>query len=138
MLVKDWAKKKAHARKRIAKRNKDFKSNFEAQLAEKLKESSVEFCYEREPITYQRECKYTPDFFLNNGVILEAKGYFSSEDRSKHLLIRKQRPDLDIRFIFQKPNTRLSKKSKTTYAVWCEKHGFLWCTVDSMPLTWLI
>ena len=32
--------------------------------------------------------KYTPDFVLPNGIIIEAKGIFEREDRQKHLLIK--------------------------------------------------
>lgn len=79
---------------------------------------------------------YTPDFVLPNGVIIEAKGLFLARDRTKHLLIQKQYPELDIRFIFNNPNAKLSKKSKTTYAGWCEKHGFEYAK-GTIPDEWL-
>ena len=34
---------------------------------------------------------YKPDFVLNNGIIIEAKGWFRPRDRVKHLLIKDQR-----------------------------------------------
>tara|TARA_R110002095_G_scaffold124022_1_gene107773 strand:+ start:107 stop:295 length:189 start_codon:yes stop_codon:yes gene_type:complete len=58
------------------------------------------------------------------------------EDRQKHILIRKQRPDLDIRFVFDNPNARISKTSKTTYAAWCEKNGFLYAR-KTIPREWI-
>ena len=68
--------------------------------------------------------KYTPDFILPNGIIVEAKGIFDVADRQKHILVKKQYPDLEIRFVFSNPKTKLYKGSKTTYGMWCEKHGY--------------
>ena len=52
------------------------------------------------------------------------------------LAVKKQHPELDIRFIFQRNNT-LTKRSKTTYGDWCDKHGFLWCIYPNLPEDWL-
>jgi hypothetical protein len=79
---------------------------------------------------------YTPDFILPNGVILEAKGYFKPEDRRKMLAVKKQHPHLDIRLVFQQPLNTLTKTSKTTYAMWAEKNGFLWAPFHAIPLDW--
>ncbi len=67
---------------------------------------------------------YTPDFILNNGIIIETKGRFLTADRRKHLCIKKQHPKLDIRFVFTNSRSKLSKGAKSTYAEWCIKHGF--------------
>ena len=81
------------------------------------------------------EHRYTPDFVLSNGIIIEAKGIFEAKDRQKHLLIKQLYPHLDIRFVFQNVNNRISKGSKTTYAMWCRKHGFLYSS-KTIPLAW--
>ena len=60
-----------------------------------------------------------PDFFLPNGVIIEAKGFFKPSDRRKMLAVKEAHPELDIRFVFMRDNT-LSKSSKTTYSMWAE------------------
>ena len=80
---------------------------------------------------------YTPDILLGNGVIVEVKGYFDSLDRAKHLLIKEQHPDLDIRFVFQKSDKKISKTSNTTYANWCDKHGFMYAD-GLIPIDWLM
>jgi hypothetical protein len=83
---------------------------------------------------------YLPDFVLPNGIIIESKGQFSSQDRKKHLLIKASCPEVDIRFVFNNPNTKIGKKSKTTYGMWCEKHGFLYHKFhkdNPVPLEWL-
>ena len=78
---------------------------------------------------------YTPDFILRNGIIIEAKGIFDTADRQKHILIKQQYPHLDIRFIFSSPTHKLYKGSKTTYADWCKKHGFLYAA-KLIPAAW--
>lgn len=42
---------------------------------------------------------------------------------------------MDIRFVFQNPKNKLYKRSKTTYADWCDKHGFKWAT-KVIPSSW--
>jgi len=79
---------------------------------------------------------YTPDFVLPNGIIIESKGLFTSEDRRKHLLIKKQHPSLDIRFVFSNSRSKLRKGSKSTYASWCDTKGFLYYD-RIVPLPWL-
>ena len=78
---------------------------------------------------------YTPDFILPNGILIEAKGLFETADRKKHLLIKKQYPHLDIRFVFQNPKNTLYKGSKTTYSDWCKKYGYQYAT-KLIPAEW--
>ena len=42
---------------------------------------------------------------------------------------------LDIRFVFERADRKLSKVSKSTYATWCERNGFQYA-VKYMPLEW--
>lgn len=90
---------------------------------QELDRLGVGYVYEKERVPYHKLHHYTPDFFLANGVIVEYKGYFKSSDRSKHLLVKQEHPELDIRFVFERDLT-LSKKSSTRYSDWCKKHGF--------------
>ena len=115
----------------------DFKSGLELQIAKQLDGKGIAVEYETLKIKYQRKTStYTPDFELPSGIIIEGKGRFKSEDRSKHLLIKAQHPELDIRFVFSNSRTKLSKSSKTTYAAWCEKHGFQYAD-KLIPDSWL-
>ena len=85
----------------------------------------------------ERVARYTPDFPMHwNGVIVETKGRFLTADRQKHLLVKNDWPDLDIRFVFSNPNTRISKQSATTYADWCAKHGFQFAKMLT-PASWM-
>lgn len=116
-----------------------FRSGLEEAVAEDLTGQGIKFTFEELVIPYvkpERPAKYTPDFVLENGIIIETKGRFLTEDRQKHLLIQKQHPLLDIRFIFSNSRSKISKRSSTTYAMWCEKHGFLFADKE-VPEAWL-
>lgn len=78
---------------------------------------------------------YTPDFILPNGIVIETKGRFVSADRQKHKALKQQYPNLDIRFVFSNSRQRITKGSKTTYAAWCEKHGFEYAD-KLIPIEW--
>ena len=113
-----------------------YRSRLEEKLARWFEINGYKFEYETLRLNYTVSAVYTPDFILPNGVILEAKGYFKPEDRRKMLAVRKQHPELDIRLVFQAPYNTLTKTSKTTYAMWAEKHGFLWAPSHTIPLEW--
>ena len=115
----------------------DFRSGLEYRVAKELEDNGFTYEYEKIRIKYQRKpSTYTPDFELHNGIIIEGKGRFISSDRAKHLLIKEQRPELDIRFVFSNSSSKLYKGSKSTYASWCEKHGFLYAD-KLIPKDWL-
>lgn len=115
-----------------------YRSGLEKDTADYLKKLGVKYKYEERKIKWEdfKVRTYTPDFELPNGIIIETKGRFVAADRRKHLEIQKQYPDLDIRFVFSNPNAKLSKKSMTTYADWCDKHGFLW-SHKTIPMEWI-
>ena len=113
-----------------------FRSGLEERIAKTFDKENVTYLYESTAYEYTLVSKYTPDFFLESGVIIECKGVFKPSDRRKMLAIKHQHPDLDIRFIFQRNNT-LTKSSKTTYGDWCDKHGFPYCVYPDIPSDWL-
>tara|TARA_E500000305_G_scaffold40037_1_gene30597 strand:- start:515 stop:871 length:357 start_codon:yes stop_codon:yes gene_type:complete len=116
-----------------------FRSRLEEQISDLLTGLCIDHDYEAEKIPYTIEHTYTPDFFLpNKHLYLEAKGYWRPADRRKIKTIKEQNPDLDLRMVFQNPYNTISKKSKTTYAQWCERHGILWSSWHDIPLEWLI
>ena len=123
----------------LVRRNIRYRSGFEVRFANDLKDRGIPFEYEQHKITYVPRIRtYTPDFFIKEfGFFIETKGWFSTSDRVKHLLIREQHPELDIRFIFSNPNNRLDKNSMTTYGGWCERYGFLYGK-DRIPDEWMI
>ena len=50
--------------------------------------------------------------------------YFPADVNQMDAIIKRIFNDHGLRFVFSNSKTRISKKSKTTYAMWCEKHGF--------------
>lgn len=115
-----------------------YRSGLEESVADQLEKAGMPYYYETTKIEYDvRETrKYTPDFILPNGVIVETKGRFVAADRKKHLLIRAQHPFIDIRFVFSNSKQKISKGSKTTYADWCDKFGFKYAD-KQIPEDWL-
>ena len=129
------------------------RSGFEADVYIWLKEEEVDFGYEEEsfelwlPVPRGHKCAecgsrrivkravYTPDFFLDNGVVLETKGRFTALDRKKAVAMTEQYPDTDYRLVFQRDN-KLSKKSKTRYSEWAEKQGIPWHIGRRIPNDW--
>tara|TARA_R110002153_G_scaffold164571_2_gene317088 strand:- start:182 stop:592 length:411 start_codon:yes stop_codon:yes gene_type:complete len=124
--------------RRIKKIN-GYRSGFENTLGNQLKESKTKFTYETTVIPYikpETNHTYTVDFTLPNGILIEAKGRWVTEDRKKHMFIRDQHPELDIRFVFMNSRGKIRKGSKTTYADFCDKHGILWAD-KIIPTEWL-
>ncbi len=115
-----------------------YRSGLEKTVEEDLKQLNIDVKYESIKIEWEDLCyrKYAPDFLLPNGIIVETKGLFTAADRRKHLLVQKQHPELDIRFVFSSSKRRLSKVSKTTYAGWCEKYNFLYAD-KKIPEDWI-
>ena len=103
-----------------------FKSELEEKVSDLLCELGIDYEYEPTKVTYEIKHFYKPDFLLPNGIYLETKGYWPSEQRRKQLAVKEQNPDLDIRMVFQSPYNKISKKSKTTYAKYCERKGIPW------------
>ena len=103
-----------------------FRSGLEEALEAQLSRAGLPVVYEQLVIPWDlaRRCTYRPDFVLPNGIIIEGKGRFMTSDRQKHIYVKEQHPDLDIRFVFSRAASRISPKSNTTYAGWCTGKGF--------------
>jgi hypothetical protein len=120
-----------------------YRSKFEKTISDSLISEDISFTYEEDKIEYIKPKTthiYTPDFTIikKNGepMFIEVKGLFDADDRKKHLYIKQQHPDLDIRFIFQNSNNKITKKSKTSYSDWAIKNRFLWSN-KCIPVSWL-
>lgn len=109
-----------------AARKKGYRSGLELKIAQSLDEMGFKYGYEKLKIEWEDLAyrTYTPDFVLANNIIIETKGLFTSADRRKHVEIKKQHPELDIRFIFENSRRKLYKGAKNTYAKWCIQKGF--------------
>jgi len=117
-----------------------YRSSLEDYVIADLKFRNINFKYEATILQYVKPItkhRYTPDITLDNGILVEIKGYFTSSDRKKHLLVKEQYPDLDIRFVFGNSKNKLNKNSKTTYADWCEKNNIKYAD-KTIPRDWVI
>lgn len=129
-----------------------FRSGLEEKISKQLESLNVSYRYEAEALPFvqpEKNRKYTPDFFIydeedNLKLIIESKGRFTVADRQKMLWIKKQYPDSDIRMVFSNSKTKISKGSKTTYGMWCEKNGFIYADkliprewLDLLPTEWI-
>ena len=131
---------RSKSKTRTAAKTLGYKSGFEAKIAEQLNthKLTAKELYEKTVIKYiipARDSRYTVDWTLPNGILIESKGRWTTEDRKKHLLVKQQYPDLDIRIVFQSAKTKISKGSKTTYADFCVKHGIIWAE-KTIPDSW--
>jgi len=136
----------------MAKTNK-YRSKLEERVAKKLENKGIKFYYEPYSIPYTTEVKpahcakcghnvmlkqrhYTPDLVFPNGIIVEIKGKFTGEMRTKMLAVRNCNPDLDIRMLFQADNW-LTRKKATRYSDWCKRHGFTYHVGEDIPYDWI-
>ena len=104
-----------------------FKSGLEETISQQIESQGIKVEYETEKVPYiipASNHTYSPDFKLPNGIRIETKGRFVAADRKKHLLVKEQNPNIDIRFVFSNSKNKITKKSKTTYGDWCDKNGY--------------
>lgn len=125
-----------YARWNEVRRRTGYRSRFEADIAETLKGTGAVYESARLPYSVTLTATYKPDWLLpDQCIVLEAKGELDKADRDKMQLIMQQYPHLDIRFVLQTPNAKLTKT--VTQADWCEKTGFPWCRGPGIPDDWL-
>ena len=99
-----------------------FRSGLEERVSEQLAFLNILDCYEIKKIPFvqpEKQRNYTPDFWLPNGIVVETKGIFTVQDRQKHLWVKEQYSDLDLR-----------------YADWCNKYGFIFAD-QLIPEEWI-
>jgi hypothetical protein len=119
-----------------------YRSGLEVSLSKQLIEAGVPFRFEPDQLPYIRNGKvawYTPDFKVADGTYLEGKGYFhgGDKDRQKLILIKNQHPEIDLRIVFQKESTPVSKDTTLTYGDWADTCGFTWAGGGKIPQDWL-
>ena len=88
-------------------KKKTFRSKLEESVAKILDQVGAKYEYETHKVAYTIQHLYNPDFVLVNGVMLETKGYWDSEDRRKIKAVMRDNPDLDLRMVFQAPYNRI-------------------------------
>ncbi len=106
-----------------------FRSGLEKKIYEAAILANRELDYEptNPIIRYVVPARYIPDFLLPNGILIEAKGWLRPRDRAKMARVKLENPNLDIRFVLQRANSKVGKSQNSLmYYQWCEKHGFPW------------
>lgn len=120
-----------------------FRSGFEEEVGKALDKEDFPYEYESVVIYYkepEKNRKYVPDFILKGDekvIYIEAKGQLTLADRKKHIQLKLQHPELDIRLVFQNPNNKIRKGSKTSYSQWADKNEIPWAA-KSVPKGWLM
>lgn len=116
-----------------------FRSGLEARNAKHLEAHGEPVLFETFKVKYALPLSwhtYTVDFRLRNGVLIETKGRWLPADRAKHLFVKAQYPDLDIRIVFDRSKALIAPTSSTTLAEWADKHGFRWAE-KLIPAEWM-
>ena len=135
---KRTSKRKGFSQKEVLLKH-GVRSGPEDVICAELTKMGVDYQYETLTLEYvqpEKKRKYTPDILLPNGIVVEVKGRWVTEDRQKIKMIKEQYPDLDLRMVFSNSKAKISKISKTTYADYCTKLGIPFA--DRMiPKEWL-
>ncbi len=142
--MRDYSKRNWHSRsnrnRTKALRNaaaqgftEKFRSGLELQVGIWLKYNNIAYEFESDVIPWVSEPedhKYTPDFKVTNKsgnvIYIETKGLMDPADRKKHLALKKQHPDLDIRIVFDKPNSWDRKAKTRSYGRWATENDIKW------------
>ena len=119
-------------------RKRGYRSRLEETVAKQIAQANHSLRYEMTKIKWVDFAirSYTPDFVLDNGIIIEVKGFWATGDRRKHVEIQQQHSDLDIRLVFENSGRKIRKGSATSYGKWCEKKNIQYCD-KIIPQAWL-
>ena len=107
-------------------------------MVQALKKTTTLWGYETKKLAYsipESNHVYTPDFVLANGIYLEGKGRLTDHaERYKYELVKKQYPNIDLRFVFGNPQKLCGGTTKMTHAQWAESSGFPYCSVKDTEI----
>lgn len=148
------------SKQRLKKPNR-YRSGYELKIATHLENHRIAYDYEPTIIKYRlpvtgaccAKCgsvsvvvvrRYNPDFLISpNGKLnpkgqfyLEAKGKFTSKDRTKMVSVINSNPTLKFRMIFMRDN-KINKNSKIRYSDWCRDRGIEYAVGTALPEEWL-
>jgi len=139
----------SYTKKKIKYAGEEFASYAERDFAVDMDLKKIPWMYEPEKLEYWpppiKKKVYTPDFKVRrkdgSSFLVEYKGYLRPGDKTKMRLIRKQYPDLDIRFVFQNAYKFISKHvrvdgTRQMYHEWATTNGYKWAHGE-MPDEWL-
>ena len=144
-----YLRKQKRPKKKIKWAGEEFASVAECDFAKDLTHKEITWQYEPTRIPWMpapvKERTYTPDFKIvrEDGSIffVEFKGFLRPGDKTKMRAVKKQHPEIDIRFVFMNAHKYASKHirkdgTRQTYAQWAESHNYLW-SHQVLPPEWL-
>lgn len=102
-----------------------YKSKFEEQVSSFYDLADYETIKLKYTLPPQNK-KYIPDFPVTPNLFIETKGIWDAADRAKMLLIIETYPKHKFIMYFMNAHNKIHKKSPTTYAAFCDKHGIEW------------
>jgi len=117
---------------RAGARRSDKRSREEELVAAALSALPQPFIYESAKLPFSLHRTYTPDFSAD-GIHVEVKGWWPPEDRAKLKAVRLANPNDIILVVLIRPELTISKGSKTTYSMWCDKWGINWVPYNKDP-----
>ena len=155
-------RRRSHTRMPKRSENSGFGSGLEKKNHDLLVKLGANFEYESEACKFYytkpvhkgkcNDCQssnvgsnhtYTSDFKIitqsGKEIWVEAKGggyCWTGETRAKHILLSKQFPEREIRFVFTDAQALIKQGSKTTNKQWCARYGFK-CASRLIPKAWL-
>ena len=118
------------------------KQTFEQKVMAHLTEKGVKFEFEPHSLPYSVTRDYIPDLLIGE-MYIEIKGYFRQDAQRKMKAVKKQHPNKDIRFLFQKGDSTIqgAKKrkdgTKMTCSEWAERYGFQYAEGEEIPEQWI-
>ena len=118
------------------------KQTFEQKVMSNLTAKGVEFEFEPHSLPYSVTRDYIPDL-LTGEMYIEIKGYFRQDAQRKMRAVKKQHPEKDIRFLFQRADATIqgAKKrkdgTKMTCREWAERYGFQYAQGEEIPEQWI-
>lgn len=130
---------KGHRRRVVPAADRTFKgvvyrSGYEASVARDLAERGLEADYEAETVWYTTPHFSRVDWRIRTAsgrtVLVETKGYFPPEDRTKVARIVESNPDLDYRLLFQ-----TGSGGAKIGPAWCRKRGIKFA-IGMIPDAW--
>jgi hypothetical protein len=119
------------------------RSGYEEQIRAQLDRLGVDYVYEQQALKYVPPVKAhrkTFDWWITTRtgkiIVVESKGWWQPKTRIAELECIAQNPEIDVRYVFQNPNKKIRKGSKTSYADVCRKHGIAFAK-GLVPTEWL-
>ena len=147
--MQKYLRKYKRPKKKIQWAGEEFASIAECDFAKDLSHKEITWQYEPTQIPWMpapvKERTYTPDFKIirEDGSIffVEFKGYLRPGDKTKMRAVKKQHPEIDIRFVFMNAYKAASKNirkdgTKQMYWQWAERYGYKWAH-QVIPDEWL-